>query len=137
MARIAALGVVSASNAPLFLRVSPSETEEPLRFHAMLHAALDAVEERLAAPRKAPGTAEPYLGLLGPAGEYLVYGYATCTRVKLLLVVDAVEAPEEALRETFRRLHALYCDAACNPWQAPGQPLLSRRFAAGAEALLA
>ena len=65
-----------------------------------------------------------------------MYGYVTCTRVKLLLVVDAVEVGEETVRETFRRLHALYCDAVCNPWQAPGQALVSRAFASGAAALL-
>ena len=31
----------------------------------------------------------PYLGLLSPRDEYLVYGYVSCTRVKLLLAFDS------------------------------------------------
>jgi len=46
---IAAVCVVSAANAPLFLRVYADEDEE-LRFHTLLHCALDVTDERLAAP---------------------------------------------------------------------------------------
>ena len=35
-----------------------------------------------------PAVFEPYQGLLYPTEEYRVYGYITCTRVKLLIVVD-------------------------------------------------
>jgi Sedlin, N-terminal conserved region len=46
---LAAVGVVSPSNAPLWLRCyHPSE--EPRRLHTVLHCALDGVDERLGAP---------------------------------------------------------------------------------------
>ena len=52
---IVAVCVVSAANAPLFLRVYADE-DEALRFHTLLHCALDVTDERLAAPpRKARG----------------------------------------------------------------------------------
>ena len=52
---IVAVCVVSASNSPLFVRVYADE-DEALRFHTLLHCALDATDERLAAPpRKARG----------------------------------------------------------------------------------
>ena len=50
---IVAVCVVSAGNAPLFVRVYADE-DEALRFHTLLHCALDVTDERLAAPpRKA------------------------------------------------------------------------------------
>ena len=49
---LAAVGVVSAHNAPLWLRCY-SPDEEPHRLHSVLHCALDSVDERLAAGTKA------------------------------------------------------------------------------------
>jgi hypothetical protein len=106
---LAAVGVVSAHNAPLWLRCYSTD-EEPHRLHSVLYCALDSVDERLAAGTKArrgppSGGSEtrgfptslsplnqetaPYLGLLSPRDEYLVYGYVSCTRVKLLLAFDS------------------------------------------------
>ena len=49
---LAAVGVVSAHNAPLWLRCYSTD-EEPHRLHSVLHCALDSVDERLAAGTKA------------------------------------------------------------------------------------
>jgi hypothetical protein len=49
---LAAVGVVSASNAPLWLRCFTQEGEEPRRLTAVLHCALDVTDERLAATTK-------------------------------------------------------------------------------------
>jgi hypothetical protein len=111
--------------------------------------------------------------LLGPADEYLVYGYATCTRVKFILVIDGVvrvsaaphavqhaqatweracahtpdspapharvrnrqDVREDALRETFRRMHSAFIEAVSNPWQPPGKPLVSAAFGRAVDAL--
>ncbi len=48
---IAAAAVVSASNAPLFVRAY-AEEEDALRFHTIVHCALDVTDERLTAPRR-------------------------------------------------------------------------------------
>lgn len=64
-----------------------------------------------------------------------MYGYCTATRVKLLLLVDPAEAArEDALRETFRRLHGAYVEAVSNPWQPPGKPLAGAAFGKAADA---
>ena len=131
--------------------------------HSLVYCALDAVEERLAAPKKARLSelplpraltrrlqgvvAEPYLGLLGPAEEFFVFGYVACTRVKFFFVLDEVSAATAAsqtcpqrspahrqelrepdLRDGFKRVHSAYVDAASNPFQAPGGALASRSF---------
>jgi len=48
---IVAVCVASAANAPLFLRAYADE-DDALRFHTLLHCALDATDERLAAPAR-------------------------------------------------------------------------------------
>jgi hypothetical protein len=133
---IAAAAVVSAANAPLFVRAYAAE-EDALRFHSIVHCALDVTDERLAAPRAAPGAGDAYLGLLCPADEFLVYGFATCTRVKLLLVLDGADVSEDAVRDAFRRMHAAFIDAVSNPWQPPGKPLRSAAFGRAVDALAA
>ena len=102
---LAAVGVVSAHNAPLWLRCY-SPDEEPHRLHSVLHCALDSVDERLAAGTKARVSRQegahgvafpshssqdtaPYLGLRSPRDEYRVSGSVSCTRVKLLLAFDS------------------------------------------------
>jgi len=144
-----AVGVVSASGEPLYLRSCIADVE-PRRMHSLVYCALDAVDERVAVPKKArvtclrqrpaltPGKgvpAEPYLGLL-TADEFLVFGYAACTRVKFLLVLDE-ELREADVRDAFRRLHAAYVDAASNPFQPPGAPLVSRAFERAVDAVQA
>merc|ERR1719263_1888700 len=68
---------------------------------------------------------EPFLGLLTPAlimlEDYNVWGYVTATRVKILAIVrDGASKnrkdEENILRSLFRSLHALYVDAASNPF---------------------
>ena len=46
---LVAVGVVSASNAPLWLRCFAGEGEERRRLTAVLHCALDVTDDRLAA----------------------------------------------------------------------------------------
>lgn len=93
--------------------------------------------------RRSPGEVpELYLGLLFPTEEYRVYGYITNSHTKFILVLSSAQDDggvprEDALRATFRRLHALYVDAvACNPLYTVGAPIASRRFDAGAAAIL-
>ena len=118
---------------------------------AAAHAALDAADEAVAAGWRAAPGAEPdcFLGALGaaapapgaPAGR--VYGYATPTRVRLLLAAGGAGgagggAPgDEALRAAFARLHAAFAAAAANPFYTPGAPLASPRFEAAVAALVA
>lgn len=49
------------------------------------------------------------------------------------LACQDVREPE--VREAFRRLHAAYVDAVCNPFQAAEEPLLSNAFGAAVDAV--
>ncbi|KAF8073157.1 SMC6 [Scenedesmus sp. PABB004] len=130
---IVAAAVVGSANNPLFLRLyAPSDDEA--KFHYMVHASLDAVEEKVLLRRNPGEVPEPYLGLLYPTEEYRVYGYITNSGVKLVLVLDAPPPRDEPLLRVFRALHALYVDASCNPLYTAGLPLTSAAFAEGVAA---
>jgi hypothetical protein len=120
-----------------------------LRLSYVAHCALDALEEKVLLARRAAAaegtggaflsSASPpdaYLGLLYPTEEYRVYGYCSATHLKVVLVVEpaaavavaatATSSPwprDAALAALCRRLHAVYVDAASNPFFVPGAPL--------------
>ena len=134
------------------------DDETSLRLHYISHCALDVTDERLALTKRArwappaaarcallthqppqdagPAVFEPYQGLIYPVEDFRVYGYITCTRVKLLITVDdTAEVRDADMADAFRRLAAAYADAASNPFQTPGEPLHCRSFAAAVEAI--
>ena len=99
-----------------------------MRYHLIVHTALDYVEERMAAQRQAASAGggaklDMYLGMLYPIEQLRVYGLLTNCRVKLIAVVDDEEPKETELRALFRRLHALYVDAVSNPFHTYGSEL--------------
>jgi trafficking protein particle complex subunit 2 len=64
-----------AQNNPLYLHFESEHEEDALKFHYIVHCALDAVEEKASQPRKTPGDAvDSYLGMLYPAEDFKVYG---------------------------------------------------------------
>ena len=117
---------VPYQNNPLYLRTfgaagGGEAAPDTLRFHFIVHAALDHVEEKLASQRTAAAGGvklDPYLGLLYPIEDYRVYGYVTNSRAKLLTVVDDDEVKDAEMRALFRRLHTLYVDTISNPFHA-------------------
>jgi hypothetical protein len=104
-------------------------------------------------PAAAAAPPDAYLGLLYPTEEFRVYGYCSATHLKVVLVVEQAplaagaqaqqqqqqqqqqqhqqHAPfppppwprDAALAALCRRLHAVYVDAASNPFFVPGAPL--------------
>ena len=126
--------VLGKDNNPLFIRAFGAHNQ--LRFHFIVHTALDFVEEKVAAQRQAvtqqqaSGAAmaartEPYLGLLYPTEELRVYGYLSNCRVKLIVVLDDDDVDEQKMRALFRRLHTLYVDTVSNPFHPPDAELHS------------
>ena len=130
---ILAVAVIGKENNPLYIHASgpkdaPLPHEEQVRYHLIMHTALDHVEERVAAQRQAAASGVPermdmYLGMLYPIEQLRVYGLLTNCRVKLIAVVDDEEPKETELRALFRRLHALYVDAVSNPFHTYGSEL--------------
>jgi trafficking protein particle complex subunit 2 len=137
MAAVACVAVIGAANNPLFLRTYTSG-EDDTALATLVHASLDAVEERVLL-RRGPGeAAEFYLGLLLPTEAHRVYGYVTNTHAKFMVVLRG-PAPlrEEPVAAALSRLHAAYVDAVSNPFYTAGAPLASPRFESAAAAAVA
>ncbi|PWN27687.1 hypothetical protein BDZ90DRAFT_279466 [Jaminaea rosea] len=121
--KIRCLAVISASNAPLYLRsFGQKDTQQAdLRFHFIAHGALDIVEER--AGNRA---SEQYLGLLLTLEDVAVYGFQTSTRVKFLVMITISDAivRDLDLITIFRAMHTSYLSHICNPFHSLPQPLL-------------
>ena len=126
---VVGISILGKDNNPLYIRAFG--LHDQLRFHFIVHTALDFVEEKVAAQRQqvAQQTAgagvkhDCYLGLLYPIEELRVYGYLTNCRVKLVAVLDDEDVKEEQMKALFRRLHALYVDTVSNPFHAPDSEL--------------
>ena len=120
--------VLGKANNPLYIKAFGSDD---LRFHFIVHTALDFIEEKVAAQRHAAqqgagasaAKQDPYLGMLYPIEELRVYGYLSACRVKLIAVIDEEEVKDEQMRALFRRLHSLYVDTMSNPFRAPDADL--------------
>ena len=128
------ISVLGKDNNPLYIRAFGPYDQ--LRFHFIVHTALDFVEEKVATQRQqtstpsapqpaAAGTSkhDSYLGLLYPIEELRVYGYLTNCRIKLIAVLDEEEVKDAEMKALFRRLHALYVDTVSNPFHAPDSEL--------------
>ena len=122
---ILAVAVLGKENNPLYIHAfgpkeSPLPHEEQMRYHLIVHTALDYIEERMAAQRQAAAgggaNMDMYLGMLYPIEQLRVYGQLTSCRIKLIAVIDDEEPKETELRALFRRLHALYVDTVSNPF---------------------
>ena len=121
-------GAAAASSTdPVADAVGPTNLpEDELRFHFIVHAALDHIEERDATQRQWAGASssggklEMYQGMLYPIDGMRVYGYLTNTRLKLVAVLDdADEVKDAEMKALFRRVHSLYADTVSNPFHTP------------------
>eukprot|EP00873_Tetraselmis_striata_P034841 jgi/Tetstr1/455105/TSEL_041957.t1 len=66
--------VVGPLNNPLYLKTFVSGAEEELKFHYIVHCALDAIDEKVATPKRAPNEVnDPNLGMLYPTEDYKVH----------------------------------------------------------------
>mmetsp|Transcript_5459 Transcript_5459/g.7381 ORF Transcript_5459/g.7381 Transcript_5459/m.7381 type:complete len:142 (+) Transcript_5459:311-736(+) len=135
---IVCLAIIGPANNPLHISSLFSE-EESLKFHYILHCALDVFEERIAVRGKGTASIEPNLGLLYPTEDYQVYGYSTATRVKFLAIVEEMDEKtkiDDVVRDVFKHLHLAYIDAVSNPFHQHGYAIAVPTFDTKIKSLL-
>eukprot|EP00736_Rhodelphis_marinus_P011863 Rmarinus@m.2271 len=139
---VACVAVIGQENNPLFIKVfdpvDPSDAafqnvDFGLRYHFIVHSALDVIEEKWAcrsnAQQKHTHPQDSYLGMLYPTEDHRVYGYATNTKTKFVAVlhdVDSVRDPD--VNTFFHQLHLAYVGAVSNPFYNVGGRIDSVRF---------
>ncbi|KAJ2784835.1 hypothetical protein H4R18_000869 [Coemansia javaensis] len=87
-----------------------------VKHHCLAYTSCDVIDERLEQNK----TGDLFVGLLQTVGDLAVYGYATSTgkRIILIATVSAESAAVRAaqVREVCQAVHAAYVALACNPF---------------------
>ena len=118
---IACVAVIGRSSQPLYLRVF-SPDADALQLELAVFSALDTLDEKVGERRQgppsdpSPPSSSGFLGLLLHVEEYKVFGYATVTSTRIVVVVRDVLLSLPSVKELFSRLHRAYADAAAAPF---------------------
>ncbi|CAD6238353.1 GSCOCG00008441001-RA-CDS [Cotesia congregata] len=124
------IAVIGKDNSPLYIKCLSEESEVEL--HYKVHTSIDIIEEKLNTGNKITATdsRELFLGLLHFTDEHKIFGYATNTKVKFVVVLQtpSTTVRDNDVRMIFRKLHTAYCNAICNPFYIPGDPIESKSF---------
>eukprot|EP00470_Lotharella_oceanica_P004017 CAMPEP_0170175176 /NCGR_PEP_ID=MMETSP0040_2-20121228/8307_1 /TAXON_ID=641309 /ORGANISM="Lotharella oceanica, Strain CCMP622" /LENGTH=139 /DNA_ID=CAMNT_0010417081 /DNA_START=122 /DNA_END=541 /DNA_ORIENTATION=+ len=104
-------------NEPLFLQTfTDGKEDDQLALQYHMHTSLDIIEEKVAGGRKAyPGSRDMYLGLLFTVENFALYGYATNTKIKLVLLVEGTTS-SSSVKTWMREFHELYMGVCANPF---------------------
>ncbi|KAK1118857.1 hypothetical protein K0M31_014628 [Melipona bicolor] len=123
------VAVIGKDNSPKYIRCV--DESSALQFHCKVHTSIDIIEEKLNVGNKAAtDIRDLYLNLLYATEEYKIYGYATNTKIKFIIVLHSsnVSLRDNDVKMIFKKLHAAYSNAVCNPFYIPGDQLNSRSF---------
>ena len=123
------IAVIGKDNSPKYIKCADESLA--LQFHSKVHTSIDVIEEKLNVGNKtAVDIRDLYLGLLYTTEEYKIYGYATNTKIKFIIVLPSsnVAQRENDIKMIFKKLHAAYCNAVCNPFYIPGDQINSKSF---------
>ena len=121
---IACVAIIGRANNLLFIRSFNSQVDQ-LRFHFIVHSALDIIEDKL---QEQSGSALNYLGLLYPTEDFKVYGFRTNTNAKIVVVVDDLDTKDTDVRAFIERMNGLYVKAVCNPFYTMNEEITSNKF---------
>lgn len=124
---ISAVCIMGRTSTPLYFRVFTDAN--PLDMELIVYSSLDTLDEKVgerglsaggggggAPPPPTPPPASQFLGLLLHVEEYKVFGYATSTSTRIIVVVKDVLLSVASVKDMFSRLHKAYADAAASPF---------------------
>mmetsp|Transcript_8879 Transcript_8879/g.13252 ORF Transcript_8879/g.13252 Transcript_8879/m.13252 type:complete len:152 (-) Transcript_8879:89-544(-) len=114
---IRALAIVGKENEPLYVKTyTDNKEDDQLSYHYHLHCSLDIIEDKVNTSRKGYNAArELFLGHLFTVEDYSLYGYATNSLVKLIVLVDG-QLQNSVVKTWLREFHELYVEAMANPF---------------------
>ncbi|XP_015124391.1 trafficking protein particle complex subunit 2-like protein isoform X2 [Diachasma alloeum] len=120
------IAVIGKENSPKYIKCASEDMA--LQFHYKIHTSIDIIEEKLNMGNKAAtDSRELFLGLLYSTEEHKIFGYATNTKVKFVVILQSSNASFRD-NDIFRKLHVTYSNAVCNPFDIAGNQIKSRAF---------
>ncbi|XP_012217184.2 trafficking protein particle complex subunit 2-like protein isoform X2 [Linepithema humile] len=125
----ACVAVIGKDNSPKYIKCA--DEASALQFHYKVHTSIDIIEEKLNVGNKTTvDIRDLYLGLLFATEEYKIYGYATNTKIKFVIVLQSsnVSLRDNEVKMIFKKLHAAYSNAVCNPFYIPSDQIISKSF---------
>ncbi|XP_043278228.1 trafficking protein particle complex subunit 2-like protein [Venturia canescens] len=131
------IAVIGKDNSPKYIKCIAEQNA--LQFHNKVHTSIDIIEEKLSVGTKAAtDTRELFLGLLFSTEEHKIFGYATNTKIKFVVVLQSTNPSfrDNDVRMIFRKLHVAYANAVCNPFYIPGEQIKSRSFEASVKDIM-
>ncbi|XP_015609099.1 trafficking protein particle complex subunit 2-like protein isoform X2 [Cephus cinctus] len=123
------VAVIGKDNSPKYIKCLDENTA--LQFHYKVHTTIDIIEEKLNVGNKtASDVRELFLGLLFSAEDHKIFGYATNTKIKFVVILQSTNTllRDNEVRTIFKKLHAAYANAVCNPFYVPGDQIKSKLF---------
>ena len=132
-----AVAVIGQRNNPLYLRCFGQEDEGDVKLHYIIHASLDAIDERSRPAKSSKSAAvdsDPrFLGEICRIEDFMIFGYMTGTNVTLIVACKGAAADYGWVRALFAKLYSDYLEAACNPFAKVGSEITSPAFDARVE----
>ncbi|KAL7292979.1 hypothetical protein TKK_0013429 [Trichogramma kaykai] len=123
------VAVIGKDNSPKYIKCV--DETNALQFHYKVHTSIDIVEEKLNIGTKTVAdNKELFLGMLYSTEEYKIFGYATNTKIKFIIVLQSSNATlrDNEVRMMFRKLHIAYANVVSDPFYIPGDQIKSRAF---------
>ncbi|XP_014231727.1 trafficking protein particle complex subunit 2-like protein [Trichogramma pretiosum] len=123
------VAVIGKDNSPKYIKCV--DETNALQFHYKVHTSIDIVEEKLNIGTKTVAdNKELFLGMLYSTEEYKIFGYATNTKIKFIIVLQSSNATlrDNEVRMMFRKLHIAYANVVSDPFYIPGDQIKSKTF---------
>lgn len=123
------VAVIGKDNSPKYIKCTDEAMS--LQYHSIVHTSIDIIEEKLNVGNKTTADIrELFLGLLLSTEENKIYGYATNTKVKFVIVLQSsnVSLRDNEVKTIFKKLHNAFANVVCNPFYIPGDEIKSKSF---------
>ncbi|XP_003385067.1 PREDICTED: trafficking protein particle complex subunit 2-like protein [Amphimedon queenslandica] len=128
---VVCVSVISKENFPLYIKTASVHADNEMTFHHIVHTAIDVIEEKISSvgtARAASDFREHFLGALYPSEQYKIYGYATNTRIKFVIICENSQSKDNEMGPMFKKLHTAYVDMFCNPFYTLNAEITSKKF---------
>ncbi|KXN74488.1 Sedlin [Conidiobolus coronatus NRRL 28638] len=135
MSKLLSIGIIGKQNEPLFIHSFNTDINE-LKFHYLIHTSIDLIEEKITnSTNNRIKENEQYLGLLHIVEDFVIYGYVTNTKIKLILIASLNDQiiRDIEVKKIFKNILASYIMIISNPFYdpiLPNQKINSKYFSA-------